>query len=1458
MIFSIQAGSISLLGTQIHNLSDIFLVLGSRIQTVSVQEVGCALATQNLTAAQYAQMTSALALEGETVTLTAAKVQEAAATAGLSSSQASAIVTTLGLNNAHRGLAVSAMAARVGIIALNAALGLGLGVVILGISKAISFASEKMDEAAHKSDALKESIENLNMDTDVIENDLKDLNDRLAETNERLIELNNLGQLNITDETETIELEKQKELLEAQVALKERELELKNEETNKTIEDWYNEAWEKDVYGSMYTDPNDSSSNGYRQKTEEQYFQEQLARADELYNKQKQLDEQLASMDKSAIASMSTEQLAALQLTKEEQIELQEIQEYLASIAGELNQQISSYTAVTDEQHTILDGWNQMIISASKYSSYGLWSEKSVKHENTTVVADEVKTLADYLKDASESIDDYQDRITSLQSIMNSQYDISSTGLIDFMQQVNDWDINFDWEEFGITGERGVGNLSAALIKLEDILTNQINDKYPELSAQLDAISQDAIASSNGFDTLGNAFQTLSDHHTLLDNVVDAIKETGVISVETCNEIIAAYPQMQNAIYDYLSGVKSAEDIYKDLESVYKNDLDLYYQLILQKKELDYSFYEQIYDNLPQWVQEYLDAYQKDFGNFKNLAEAKIKLQEQFLKLEEQSQLTDNWALDLRVNAAKEKEKIQEILDTIRKTELDVSGIKEPTFNKDSDKGKEDSASIQQIDWAAHSIDNISHHIDYLNKVLDNSDNYKQRAVYLEQLISSQNLYNESLEKQAKLYRQEYLDAVKNIPQYRKLIESGAVFKIEEFADQDELYEAITKAQDLYTSWRDINTVQEDAKKSLKDYKDQLNENTIEHLASEIQLIQNNIDDVENSIDISTEFHVVGDERKIINSWKKEKYEELLELSSDMEELLQKKLLNYQNLLKDVKPETDDYYELKDNISEVQQSLNDCVKSQHEYNSAILSLPLEQYQKQLDLIDKHIDILNKAKDKYSNYISAVTYSIDEEIDSVTDSKESLTDYYDSLIKPIQEQLDTLQETNDERERALALQKAYYDLERAQNNLSIKTYVDGKGFIFRPDEKAIRTAQDAINSGLYDKAVNELQKQIASYEKTRDALLEDYDEELDRLNELKDSWSEIISRIESLAMINEFKLKFGDSTLTRIIDGTDTSTIRNITEWVTEVQGELDSLNVEKQNLEDIVDTLQLIVDSYEDGSIDVDAAMTKIDKVVAEHTETITALNQKHVESVIELSNEYKKSIATFGTSEEELSEGTEDSNTKIRNVIALACSKIKDSYNNLARFMSSFRSDMVRNIKDVGDAASEMASDVASSVSSANNSISNINTSVPEKNEQPEKTTTSLGGIIFNGIKTIVDVLFKHDGMESGIVSKDQSEANRDSVFKRIALDDLKANEVPAVLQVGEAVLTKKQQNNVVRNMVSGVDYGMRFAQGMNKTSNVNINIPEIHVHEVQNADVLAKEITKSFKTRMIQEVRK
>lgn len=1460
MIFKFKDNSISLFDTQLRSISDVAVAFGtlkSVKREFQVQEVGCALATQNLTKEQYAQMTASLGLSGETAKLSATKIQEAAVTAGVSDAQAAGIVTTLGLDAATKSYAASAIVAKAAALGLNMAVGLFAGMLITGAFMAISKIVEKVKEWNNQDEKLASSIKDLKQETSDIESELSKLNSELELTKEKIDDINLTEGITVTNSDDLSTLQEQNELLEAQIALKQRELELKNQETNDTVEKWYKEKWQKNTRNVLILDDSEGiATSTYKERTEEQYFQEQIALADELYAKQRRLDEYKKSLTPKQISSMTEKQILALDLSEQEKQQLEDIQKYLTEITSELTQQVSGYTATTDEQKQMLDYWNSIVIQAAKYSSYPMWGANNSTDDASidNGEEDKVLSLSEAIKSASDDLDNFQTNIATVFEKIHSQSEMTSTDIINLMRETSEWGINFDWAQFGVTGEQGVGDLSAALQSLGETLYDHIKNKYPELSAQLDAMYKDASMSADAFGTLETALQSLSDHHQVLVDVEKAIKDTGTISAETCDTILAAYPQMESVVSDYLQGVATTSDVYNALSESYQGDLDSYYKLILAKKELDGSFYKQVYDNLPTWVQEYLDAYQKDFGNFKNLAEAKIKIQEQFLKLEEQAQLTDNWAIDLRVDAIKEKEKLQEILDIIQDTELDVSGVKEPTFDVDTEDSKDKDVSIKEIDWAAHSIDNLSHHIEYLNNVIDNSNSYKERDAYLKQLISSQKKYNDALAEQATLYRDEYLDAVKKVPQYRKLIESGSVFKIDTFTDQDDLYEAVTKAQELYTSWRDINTAQQDAANSLKEYEDKLDSNWIDHLASEISLVQNEIDNIDSDISVDTEFHIIGDNKEILNNWKKDKYEQLLDLSADMQLLLEKKLASYQRQLRGVNPETDEYYELQDSISDTKQAINDCVKSQREYNSAILSLPLEQYQKQLDLVDKHIDILNKAKDKYSDYIGAVTYSIDQEIKSITDSKESTEKYYESLIKPIQDQLNVLQETNEERERALALQKAYYDLAKAENNLSVKTYVEGQGFIYRPDENAIREAQNAVDSALYDKAIAELEKQIKNYEDVRDALLKDYDEELDRLNDLKDSWSEIISKIEALAIINEFKLKFGDSTLTRIIDGSDTSTIKNITEWVTTVQSELDALEIKKDNLEDVISTCELIVESYEDGSIDVDTAMNKIDDIIAQHTQSITALNQEHVNSVIELGNEYKDSLFNFGASEEDLTNDTEDSSNKMKDVISRACSQIKNVYNNLSHFVSSFRSGMVSDLRNISDEASAMASNIASSAASASSALSNINTDAPV---QEERKTNPLAPLI-GGIGALIGILFKHDGMESGLVSNDQSESNRNSVFKRIALDDLKANEVPAVLQVGEAVLTKKQQDNVVHNMIAGVDYGMNAVRSINKSSNLNVNIPEIHLHEVQNVDSFAKEISKTFKTKLIQEVRK
>ena len=322
MIFKFKDNSISLFDTQLRSVSDVAVAFGT-LKNVKrefqVQEVGCALATQNLTKEQYAQITASLGLSGETAKLSATKIQEAAVTAGVSDAQAAGIVTTLGLDAATKSYAASAIVAKAAALGLNMAVGLFAGMLITGAFMAISKIVEKVKEWNNQDEKLASSIKDLKQETSDIESELSKLNSELELTKENIDNINLTEGITVTNSDDLSTLQEQNELLEAQIALKQRELELKNQETNGTIEKWYKEKWQKNTRNVLILDDSeDIATSTYKERTEEQYFQEQIALADELYAKQRRLDEYKKSLTPKQISSMTEEQILALDLSEQE------------------------------------------------------------------------------------------------------------------------------------------------------------------------------------------------------------------------------------------------------------------------------------------------------------------------------------------------------------------------------------------------------------------------------------------------------------------------------------------------------------------------------------------------------------------------------------------------------------------------------------------------------------------------------------------------------------------------------------------------------------------------------------------------------------------------------------------------------------------------------------------------------------------------------------------------------------------------------------------------------------------------------------------------------------------------------------------------------------------------------------------------------------------------------------
>ena len=177
-----------------------------------------------------------------------------------------------------------------------------------------------------------------------------------------------------------------------------------------------------------------------------------------------------------------------------------------------------------------------------------------------------------------------------------------------------------------------------------------------------------------------------------------------------------------------------------------------------------------------------------------------------------------------------------------------------------------------------------------------------------------------------------------------------------------------------------------------------------------------------------------------------------------------------------------------------------------------------------DYLSKHYETQLSYMDKVTSY---VTTRIDKEIDSynkqidqIKEKYQTEIDYLDTIIDYYEKQKEALQDANTQRELQLALQKALYDLEKAQTQRSRKIYADNHGYIYRADGDAIRDAQDNLNKAKLDIQINEIDKAIKKVQEQQDALKKAMDKEVEAINKIienleayKEKWSSIAKEYE---------------------------------------------------------------------------------------------------------------------------------------------------------------------------------------------------------------------------------------------------------------------------------------------------------------------------------------------------------
>lgn len=519
--------------------------------------------------------------------------------------------------------------------------------------------------------------------------------------------------------------------------------------------------------------------------------------------------------------------------------------------------------------------------------------------------------------------------------------------------------------------------------------------------------------------------------------------------------------------------------------------------------------------------------------------------------------------------------------------------------------GGSKSSKPTELDAAAESVKNLKQQLDSLNTDLQNTDPYSEKLPILLNLIEKQKEYNDALQSQSDLYLDLYQQSLSALPQdLQDKISGFDNFSIETIPDS--LKDAVSQARAYRDQWYSVSSLIKQGTKELENHQVKIMNLAQARLDDKIGVVQNKATDIQNQM---------GEAESMGLNATEGQYKSLIRLSRQEEKYQQNKLTGLQAELLLLDEDEDAYYDCLSAIQNCENSISQCAQNQAKWNKALLELPIQYLEDANDKLNDQLDELQDTQDDYDSAISGVTAHLQEQIDKQQELRDAAEEAAKKKIDAIQEEIDGLQKANDERKQQLDLEEKQYNLERAKNQKTNRVFRESEGgFVFEADQEAIRNAQDEYDDSLFNKHISDLQNSIKEIEDARDKLLESYDEEIDRLQKIMDTWDDItaaIQRAKDMAMAGEV---LGSGWEDRVISG-DTSDIENITgkyesndKKQTWVQQQIDDNNRLIKKVEEYVKAWQM-------GEISIREAREEINDIVGDIMPEIEA-NDERVASI--------------------------------------------------------------------------------------------------------------------------------------------------------------------------------------------------------------------------------------------------
>lgn len=717
----------------------------------------------------------------------------------------------------------------------------------------------------------------------------------------------------------------------------------------------------------------------------------------------------------------------------------------------------------------------------------------------------------------------------------------------------------------------------------------------------------------------------LQSEADLLSSIQKEMSETGRIGVDSMQKIIKQYPEAKDALGQYMLGIISQEELFDQLQGVYEDDKNAYIYSLVEKSKYDGTFYSNLVNTNNDFFAGLSEAYGEDFSNYKNLAQAKQKIDDQLIKylsgmwgkfyqttidtatglmsltskatsmdddMDLGLYLYDNGA-DEETNAIAEMQKMVDDYNALQNISFESAfngiDLSWQGFSGDDSSSSNDSSSSQsseKLNWIERLINKISTAYSRLkNIVSDTTTTWLNRN---NALADSMSVLRDEINAQSQAYEY-YMNAFNSYgldDYYKNQIADGSI-SIDVIYD-DDLKDAISDCQDFYDKAQDAKTAVQELGIELKG----LAKSRFDNVASEFEEKINKIVAVRDLY--SKEDELMNEKgwfsSTLLNSAMiDQENKNLQKLEAERDALVN--ALNSAVNSGSIMPESEDWYSMQSAIDEVSSSILDAKKALVEYDNTIRQINWDAFDRTRDDVENLItetDFLtellkdvgitddngNMTKEgqaaqallaqKYQLYLNQAKAYKDEiaKIDA-----DLANDPYDKEL------LDRKQDLIDKEQEAIKSAMSEKDAIKDLTNDAYSDFIDKLGDAIDKYKELMSTMKDAYD---YEKSIREKTVALNALEKQYSAYQGDNSEEGKKnIQQLKDQ-------------INSAKDDLKDTEYEKLISDTEKILDQlkdNTQEWLNQRLDQLDNLiqdiiDQSNDNASDIAETITSTAENY--------------------------------------------------------------------------------------------------------------------------------------------------------------------------------------------------------------------------------------------------------------------------------------